>query len=145
MTSMMLFSNHRRRTKSAAGQVTAGVIERDGRVLIARRRPGSAGGGRWEFPGGKQEPGETLAQCLERELHEELGVRVQVGPRLMSVPIDRGPEALVLHAFWCRLVEGRPRTIGVDQVAWVRPADLAAYDLLEADRAVARRLRDGEK
>jgi len=143
MTSMTIFSNHSRRTKSAAGQVTAGVIERDGRVLIARRRPGSAGGGKWEFPGGKQEPGETLAQCLRRELHEELGVRVQVGPRLMSVPIDRGQEALVLHAFWCRLVEGRLQTIGVDQVAWVRPADLAAYDLLEADRAVARRLMEG--
>ncbi|MBU0513495.1 MAG: (deoxy)nucleoside triphosphate pyrophosphohydrolase [Proteobacteria bacterium] len=132
-------------TGSPVINVTAGVIERDGRVLIARRRPDSAWGGKWEFPGGKQEPGETLPQCLRRELLEELGVQVQVGRRLMSVPLDRGPDRLVLHAFWCRLAEGRPRTIGVDQVAWVRPADLTAYDLIEADRAIARRLMDGEE
>ena len=59
-------------------EVAAGIIHRDGRYLIARRKPGVHLGGFWEFPGGKRETGESLVECLQRELFEELTIRVDV-------------------------------------------------------------------
>ncbi|MBC7224031.1 MAG: NUDIX domain-containing protein, partial [Anaerolineae bacterium] len=64
-------------------EVVAAVLVRDGRVLLAQRRPEDMLGGMWEFPGGKREPGETLRECLRRELQEELGLRVRVGEELV--------------------------------------------------------------
>src|SRR6185369_202540 len=66
-------------------EVAAGVVFRDGRVLITQRRPGGHLGGLWEFPGGKRESGETFARCLRRELMEELGIEAEVGECLGSV------------------------------------------------------------
>lgn len=123
--------------------VTAAVIVRDGLVLLARRPPGSIMAGKWEFPGGKKEPGETLTECLAREISEELGVSIQVGSKLMSVPFSRTAGPHLLHVYVCRLISGRPRPLGVDRLAWVEPARLMDYDLLEADRRVARRLAGG--
>src|SRR5690606_31681547 len=68
----------------AAIQVAAAIIERDGRVLVARRAPGRHMAGHWEFPGGKLEPGETPQACIVRELAEELGVAVVAGEVIME-------------------------------------------------------------
>lgn len=65
-------------------QVTAAVIEKDGRVLIAQRKTGDALAGKWEFPGGKLEPGETPEACLRRELREEFGVETEIGDFICS-------------------------------------------------------------
>jgi A/G-specific adenine glycosylase len=124
----------------AVTHVTAAVIARDGLILLARRPPGALMAGRWEFPGGKQEPDESLEQCLGREIQEELGVAIEVGPRLMSLPFDRAAGPHRLHVYACRLTAGSPRPLGVDRVAWVEPARLMDYDLLDVDRQVARRL-----
>src|ERR1700744_448505 len=64
-------------------EVAAGILERDGRILICRRRPDQAHALKWEFPGGKVEPGESPAQALIRELHEELGIQAETGAELM--------------------------------------------------------------
>src|SRR5216117_3701039 len=69
----------------SAIEVAAGVVFRDGRVLITQRRPDDHLGGLWEFPGGKRESGETFEECLQRELREELGIEVEVGEWLGSV------------------------------------------------------------
>jgi mutator protein MutT len=115
-------------------QVTAAVILRDDLVLLARRQPGSRHGGRWEFPGGKREPGETLEECLVREIVEELALVVTVERRLTSVEHDYGDFSLTLHAYICRTAEIPDE--GPDRV-WVRPDRVGDFDLLPPDRKIA--------
>ncbi len=82
--------------------VTAAVIERDGRFLVTRRPAGVHLAGHWEFPGGKCEPGETLEQCLARELREELAVdAVGRKPSCSSTTHDYADRRVELHFFRC--------------------------------------------
>jgi len=113
--------------------VTAGLILRDGRVLLTRRPQGSHLAGYWEFPGGKQEQGETFEACLEREIMEELGIRVKVNEHLLQVDHDYGEKRISLHLFQCSHQAGEPQTIGCDAVAWVSPQDLDLYKLPPPD------------
>ena len=115
-------------------QVTAAVILRDGLVLLARRQPGSRHGGRWEFPGGKLEPGETLEECLVREIREELALSVTVERKLISVEHDYGDFSLTLHAFVCQPAEMPDED---PDRAWVRLDRIAEFDLLPPDRKIA--------
>lgn len=122
--------------------VVAGIVVANGRILVARRSypPGLAG--QWEFPGGKVEPDEALDDALVRELREELGIMVQVDAEFESTS---GPWALdadeFLHAFFATIIAGEP-TPGHshDAVEWVEPAGLGSFDLLPADRTIARAL-----
>jgi mutator protein MutT len=121
-------------------EVVAAVIERDGRLLITRRPPGSHLAGLWEFPGGKPRPGESPEEALRRELLEELGARVAVGERLETVEWSYPDRRLRLHFFRCRL-EDEPRPLEGQEMAWVAPADLDRYAFPPADRALLDRLR----
>lgn len=113
--------------------VTAAVIVRDGRLLIARRKPGGPYGGRWELPGGKVEPGESLAACLERELGEELGLRARAGELICtSRGLAEGRE-IELHALRVRPVAGVPEARVHDRIAWAAPAEWRRYRFLEPD------------
>jgi 8-oxo-dGTP diphosphatase len=118
-------------------RVVAAVIRRADLVLITRRpdRPGLPG--QWEFPGGKVEPDEDEPAALRRELREELGCEAEVGPLLLR-HAHAYPDLEVELAFYrCALAPGSvPRPLGVSEIAWARPGTLAAYDFLEADRAV---------
>ena len=87
--------------------VTAAVIRKNGRLLIAQRPFGGRLGGLWEFPGGKVEAGETLKQCLRREIKEELGVRIKVGKPIISIEHAYTHFKITLHAFECELVSGK--------------------------------------
>jgi len=120
-------------------EVVAAVIERDARILIARRPAGSHLAGLWEFPGGKPVPGESHADALRREIREELGVVVQVGERIETVEWDYGDRRLRLIFFRCR-VQGEPRPLEGQELAWVAPADLPRYDFPPADAALIARL-----
>jgi 8-oxo-dGTP diphosphatase len=122
--------------------VAAGVLEREGRILAARRKRGSHLEGRWEFPGGKIEPGESPEHCLVRELAEEIGVRVQ--PRgILEVVFHQYPEKSVLLLFYrCDLLEGEPRAIECDEVRWVPLVELAALDWAPADVPFVRKLAE---
>ena len=122
--------------------VAAGVLEREGRILAARRKRGSHLEGHWEFPGGKLEPGESPEDCLVRELAEEIGVQVQ--PReILEVVFHRYPEKSVLLLFYrCDLLEGEPEPIECDEVRWVALADLPALDWAPADIPFVRRLAE---
>ena len=121
-------------------RVTAAVIEREGRVLIAERPQGGRHPGAWEFPGGKVEPGETPRECLAREIMEEMDVTVEVGEMLAAVRFSYPDMTIVLLAFRCLIVRGSIKDIGCASHAWVRPVDLTAYDLLPPDRELAARL-----
>jgi A/G-specific adenine glycosylase len=124
-------------------EVAAGVVRgEDGRLLIAQRPLEGLLGGLWEFPGGKQEAGETLPECLMRELDEELGITVEVGAELCAVRHAFTHFSITLHAFECRLVDGEPRPIQANALAWVTEDELDRYGFGKADREVIRFLRD---
>jgi 8-oxo-dGTP diphosphatase len=123
-------------------RVAAAVIEREGRVLIARRRPGDRFGGVWEFPGGKVEPGEAPRDGLRREIREELDLDVDVGAALGEYPFASESLSLVLIAFRAVIVGGAVRLHDHSEIAWVRPSELAGYDFARPDRPLVRRLAE---
>lgn len=117
--------------------VGAGVIvDRRGRILIAQRLETSMLGGLWEFPGGGVENGESVPECIARELNEELGLRVRVGPKLVTVRHVFSHFSMDLHAYWVRIDAGRPRAIGCADTAWVSRDDVATYALPRADQKI---------
>ncbi len=116
--------------------VTAGMIFRDHRVLISRRPAKSPLGGLWEFPGGKIEEGETLEECLAREILEELAVEVVVGELYVQVYHTYETFSLTLYVFPCLLKEGEPQPIGVAEFRWVRLEELEQFVFPPADREV---------
>jgi 8-oxo-dGTP diphosphatase len=93
-------------------EVAAGVILRGSYVLIARRPDHTHLGGLWEFPGGTLESGETLEECLAREIHEELGLVVRVGRHALSVRQSYADRDVHLHFYYCTPVEGTPEARG---------------------------------
>ena len=118
--------------------VTAAVIRQDGRVLIAQRPPNGLLGGMWEFPGGKLQPGEDLASCLQREIIEELGLVVQVGGSLGVYHHAYTHFRVTLHAFACVLADGsQPQPHEHSALRWVTPAELAGYPMGKIDRQIA--------
>jgi 8-oxo-dGTP diphosphatase len=123
-----------------ATEVVAAVIEREGRILLARRRAGSHLAGLWEFPGGKRQAGETPEAALVREIREELDAAVTVGELLEDVEWAYPEKTVTLRFFRCAL-EGEPRAAEGQELAWVAPADLGRYDFPPADRALVARLR----
>jgi 8-oxo-dGTP diphosphatase len=120
--------------------VVAGLMAREGRVLITQRRADQALPLQWEFPGGKVEPGEAPTTALARELAEEIGVTVEVG-RIWDVLFHAYPAFdLVMLVYACRIVEGEARAVEVADVQWVACAELPAWDILPADRPLVDRL-----
>lgn len=122
--------------------VTAAVVLRDGRLLLARRRDGDHMGGRWEFPGGKVHAGEAPAAALARELAEELGVEAAVESPLTFVHWDYPEKRILLLFFRCRLVSGEPRPLECAEAGWFDPAEVAGLDLAPADAAAWSQLRE---
>lgn len=123
-------------------RVTAAILWRAGEVLLARRTRPRWLAGKWEFPGGKIEPGESPETCLARELAEELGIQVEVAAHFMNT-VHVYPELtveLVVHEV--RLVSGQPTPHDHDRLAWVRPEQLQSYDLVPADLPIAARLAE---
>ncbi len=121
--------------------VAAAVTLRDGHVLVAQRKVEDMLGGLWEFPGGKREEGETLPECLAREMREELGVEVKVEEVLTVVKHAFTHFRITLHAFTCQLTSGEPSCLDCAAFRWVAPADLEGLPMSVADRKVAAALQ----
>ena len=118
-------------------EVAAGIVLRARRILVTRRRAGTHLGGLWEFPGGKIEGGEDPAAALRRELAEELGVPVRVGP-LWGILLHRYPERAVrLHFLFAWVARGEPRAVAAEELRWVTPEELAELPFPGADRPLA--------
>ncbi|NMB55929.1 MAG: NUDIX domain-containing protein [Leptolinea sp.] len=117
--------------------VTAGVLRRGNTVLLSRRPANGLLGGLWEFPGGKQEPGESLPDCLARELREELGIEVRVDDEIGQFRHAYSHFKVVLHAFECGLVSGEPRPLASEALAWVDAGRLDEYAMGKIDRMIA--------
>ena len=113
--------------------VVIGIVMRRGKILICQRRQNDALGGYWEFPGGKIEPGESHEQCLERELAEELAIRVRP-LRAMDIIEFEYPKARIrLHPYLCEHVAGEPQALASQQAAWVSPTELQNYQFPRAN------------
>ncbi len=123
-------------------QVTAAVIWQEGRVLLAQRRPDDFLGGLWEFPGGTREEGETLEACLGREIAEELGLEIEVGPLLAVLPHAYTHFRLSLHVFLCRQVAGRPQALGCADWRWVTLEEAGHLPMSALDRRIVQILQE---
>lgn len=121
--------------------VAAALVDDDGRVLINQRLPGTPMQGRWEFPGGKVEPGESAQQALIRELHEELGVVPSAFRPLMHIRHDYAERKVLLDTWLVSAWSGDVTAREGHPLAWVAPDALREYDLLEADRPLVSALR----
>lgn len=123
-------------------EVAAGLLFRNGRLLIAQRRPGDHLGGLWEFPGGKREGEETFEGCLERELREELGIEIEAGELLDAITHHYPEKTVHLRFFRCTCQDGEPRALGCHAVAWVTRDELAEYAFPAADERILRLVRE---
>ena len=112
--------------------VTAAVIRRDGSYLVTRRLRGTHLEGCWEFPGGKCDDGESLVACLEREIVEELGARVQVSDEIHTVAHSYPERTVELHFFLCELLD-EPRAVLGQEMRWVAAEDLHSLEFPPAD------------
>jgi mutator protein MutT len=113
--------------------VVAAIIRRQDRILITRRAGGVHLSGLWEFPGGKVEPGESLIDALQREIFEELGVRIRVDDEVLVTEHHYPLRSVRLHFFNCSIVEGAPRALEAAAMQWVSPSELTEYRFPEAD------------
>jgi 8-oxo-dGTP diphosphatase len=135
-------SLHHSTTPTPRGiDVSAALIFRDGKLLIAQRHADAHLGGLWEFPGGKREAGETFEQCLARELREELGVEVAVQGLFEEITHVYADKSIRLKFFACRLTGGEPQALGCAAVKWVGKPELADHDFPDADARLLDRLR----
>jgi 8-oxo-dGTP diphosphatase len=122
--------------------VAAGLIRRDGKILITRRPKGSHLEGFWEFPGGKREEGETLEECLQRELREELGITVRAERFLACVEHEYDERSISLHLFECSPPLEEPQPLGCASLKWVHLQDLPKYRMPPADRKLLALLKE---
>lgn len=125
-------------------QVAAGIIVKDGLVLICQRHHTDPYGMQWEFPGGKVREGENLKESLARELDEELGIQAEVGPEVFRLR-HRYPDRYVEVAFFIiESYRGEVSNRVFETVEWAPRAKLMEYPFLEADRALVNRVARGE-
>jgi len=137
----MLFHRDGRMAEERHVKVIAAIIRREGRILIGKRKVGTFAG-KWEFPGGKMEPGETPEQCLARELAEELGVEARIGKLFLSTRHAYSHMAIEFVTYEAEIISGQPRLRDHNELRWVLPAELCLYDFPEADRPVVGKLME---
>lgn len=125
--------------------VTAAVIGGpDGRILVCSRPAGTHMAGKWEFPGGKIEPGEPAEACIRREIREELGMEISVGPVLTVMEHDYGVK-YVRVTFFLAVSDDTPSAKDGQEFRWIMPEDTESVDFLDADRSVSAEIRKKAK
>ncbi|MDR3550822.1 MAG: (deoxy)nucleoside triphosphate pyrophosphohydrolase [Candidatus Babeliales bacterium] len=113
--------------------IAAAVIEQNGKVLIAQRAKNDALFGKWEFPGGKVEAGETLQECLKRELHEELSIQAHIGQYLCTSSFYHKDILFDMCVFRVPSFQGQITLNEHSAIAWVTPSELSNYEFPEPD------------
>ena len=121
-------------------KVAAAIIEKDGRILIAKRKEGWRHAGKWEFPGGTVEQNETPEECLRRELLEELAIEAEVGELYCDVTHAYTHATIQLLVYRARHVSGEYILADHDEMRWVLPEELLQYEFPEADTPVVEKL-----
>lgn len=135
----MINSEDKQMPKAAKSKrdVAAGLIMCDGLLLIAQRKHGKNLEYKWEFPGGKLEQGETLEECLHREMLEEMQLEVSVGDAFVTSSYEYDFGTIVLHSFWATCKSKNiPAVLEHEQYKWINPCDLLQYDFAPADKPI---------
>ena len=114
-------------------EVAAGIVWDGSRVLIARRQKTDHQGGRWEFPGGKRHRNESIAACLKREMLEEVGIEIEVGPLWRALTHVYPDRRVSLYFHLCTARSGVPRALECAEVRWVEPGALSGLPFVEGD------------
>ncbi len=122
-------------------EVTAAIILRDGQILIAQRGPEQKQAGKWEFPGGKIEEGETPQECLKREIQEEFDVEIEVLDFFAESVYAYESGSIKLLAFWCRWLAGDFTLKVHSRIVWADFRELDLYDYAPADIPLMEKLR----
>lgn len=123
-------------------KVTAGIIEKDGKILIAKRKSGKCIGAKWEFPGGKLEENETLEDCLKRELKEELDIEIEIKHYLISSRFFCNGIEIELVAYNVKYTGGEIKLVDHDEIKWVLPGNLSEYDFTLPDIPVVKKIQE---
>ena len=118
----------------------AAIIKDENRLLIAKRHSKDPLGGKWEFPGGKIEPGETPQECLVREIKEELGVEVKIGPFYDDNVYNSQDHGIHLLFYWAEIIKGEVIPVVHDDLKWITINELASFDFAPADIPIVKRL-----
>ena len=121
-------------------KVAAAVIKDAEKILIAQRLKGEFKG-KWEFPGGKIEAGETPQQVLKREIQEELGIKIKVGEWIDTIEYDYPSFHLSMDCFWCIVVDGEIVLKEAEAARWLRKDELYNVDWLSADMKLIEKLK----
>ena len=123
-------------------EVVGAVIVEDGRVYCTQRDRGALAG-KWEFPGGKLEPGESPEQGLGREIEEELGCQVAVGDHIVTTRHAYDFATIILSTYYCTLVSGTPTLSEHREALWLEPEDLPSLDWALADIPAVQQIQEG--
>ena len=118
------------------------IWNEQGQILIDRRRPEGLLGGLWEFPGGKIEPGETVEECIKREIQEELGIDIAVGDRLITIDHAYSHFRVTLTVHHCRHLAGVPQPIESDEIRWVTLDEIDQFPFPKANTQIIVALRN---
>lgn len=121
--------------------VTAAVIQKGDKILLAQRKPNSNLGLKWEFPGGKLEIGETPEEGLKREIREELDLEIEVEDIFKVVVQSYNEKDLVLLCYKCKYLSGEAKTLDCHDFKWVTKDELNDFDLAPADLPIVDKLR----
>lgn len=121
--------------------VTAAVIVKDDKILIAKRKKGNHLESKWEFPGGKLEPNETPEQCLKRELLEEFNIETRIGEFFSSTIFEYKHTKIELLAYKAVYISGDFKLNAHEELKWVSPSEFDTYDFAEADKPIVIKLK----
>ena len=127
----------RRSSPKAHKQIGVAVIsDTQGKIIIDRRQAKGEMGGLWEFPGGKIEPGETIKECIKREIKEELEIEIKVGDRLTTIIHDYTTFKVTLYVHLCQHLSGKPQPIECDEIHWVDVSSMNNYQFPQANAKI---------
>jgi 8-oxo-dGTP diphosphatase len=119
------------------------ISNEQGQILIDRRRSEGLMGGLWEFPGGKIEKGETVEECIKREINEELGILIEVGKHLITIDHTYTHLRVTLTVHHCRHLQGVPQPLECDEIRWVNLDELDRFAFPQANIQIIAALREG--
>ncbi len=122
-------------------KVAVGILRMNGKILLCQRKKDGRYGLKWEFPGGKLEPGESFIQCLQRELGEELSIKARAVERVefQTARYEDGGHFNVAYHYISDF-EGEPTNKVFEQIRWVEPRELPSFDILEGNKEIVQQL-----
>lgn len=123
-------------------EVSAAIIKKDGKILIAQRNKNQSLALKWEFPGGKVEPNETIQESLKREIKEELNIDIEVKEKFGEISFEHANNILKLTAFYAEWVSGELKALEHEKLEWVAVEDLENFDFAPADMYFVKKLKE---